>query len=166
MMLGHESAFVIYTLPDSICWLLNIRGNDIPNTPIVKAFAIQKDNCEIEVYLDKGKISDSLSKELGPLVEFFPIENLKNRLMKLEGKIWLDSKSCPFAIKNYLMSSKISLHDSEDPSSQLKAIKNATEIQGSRLAHTKDGIAMVKFLYWLSKNKKNNLDELDDKIPF
>ena len=160
MMLGHESAFVIYTLPASICWLLNIRGNDIPNTPIVKAFAIQKDNCEIEVYLDKWKISDSLSKELGPFVKFFPIENLKNRLRKLEGKIWLDSKSCPFAIKSYLISSKTFLHDNEDPSSQLKAIKNATEIQGSRLVHTKDGIAMVKFLYWLSNNKKNNLDEI------
>ena len=105
---------------------------------------------DLNVPLNKGKISDTLAKELGPLVKFFPIENLKNRLMKLEGKIWLDSKSCPFAIKSYLVSSKTFFHDSEDPSSQLKAIKNATEIQGSRLAHTKDGIAMVKFLYLLS----------------
>ena len=160
MIKSSRAAFAIYTLPDSICWLLNIRGNDITNTPIVKAFAIQKDTSEIEIYVDKAKITSELDKKLGPMVQFFPTENLKDRLRQLRGKIWFDSKSCPFAIRNYLISRKTSWYDTEDPSTRLKAIKNATEIKGSRLAHLKDGIAMVKFLNWLSKNKKHGLDEL------
>ena len=152
--------FVIYTLPDSICWLLNIRGRDIPNTPIVKAFAIQNRNAEVEVYLNLVKIPPPVVSELEPKIKFFPTKGLITRLSKLKGTVWLDSKSCAFAIKKILTKRNTLIHDSTDPCSTLKAIKNASEITGTRLAHQKDGIAMVKFLHWFSMNVVNSLDEI------
>ena len=152
--------FVIYTLPDSICWLLNIRGNDVRNTPIVKAFAIQNSNSEIEVYLDTQKIPAYLNKKLRPKVKFLPTAEFKNRLRTLTGKIWLDKKSCSFAIKTYLPANYTVIHDRQDPSHSLKSIKNPTEIKGIRLAHLKDGLAMTKFLHWLSNNTNKNIDEM------
>ena len=152
--------FVIYTLPDSICWLLNIRGKDIPNTPIVKAFAIQNRNSEVEVYLNLKKIPPPVVNELEPKIKFFPTKGLITRLRKLKGTVWLDSKSCSFAIKKILTKRNTLIHDSTDPCSTLKAIKNASEITGTRLAHQKDGIAMVKFLHWFSINVAKSLDEI------
>ena len=160
IMKDSNADFVIYTLPDSICWLLNIRGKDIPNTPIVKAFAIQNRNSEVEVYLEVKKIPPSVVSELTPKIKFFPTKTLITKLRKLKGKVWLDSKSCSFAIKRNLTKRNTLIHDSTDPCSTLKAIKNTIEITGARLAHQKDGIAMVKFLHWFSMNVLNNLDEL------
>ena len=160
MMIDSATDFVIYSLPDSICWLLNIRGQDIPNTPVVKAFAIQDRNAKVEVYLEMLKIPNSIANELGTRIKFFPIESIGNRLKKLKGKIWLDSESCPFAIKKLLKTNKTVLHENKDPSSNLKALKNHIEINGFRSAHLKDGLAMVKFLYWLSKNRSSGLDEI------
>ena len=156
-----KADYIIYTLPESISWLSNIRGFDIPNTPSVKSYAIQGKNCNLEIFVIKEKLSEILIKSFGTNINFFNIKLFSKKLKKLKGKIWLDGNNCPAAVANLLSSKKAKILNKADPVLFRKSIKNGVEIQNSKIAHRKDGLAMINLLYWLEKNKKCKLSEID-----
>ena len=84
-----------------------------------------------------------------------------------EGKMIIDNKTCSLFFEK-LLQKKFKLSKKEDPIYLLKSIKNSTEISNIKIAHIFDGIAYIKFLFWLKNNKFKKINEIDcqNKIEF
>lgn len=156
---GHQAA--VLTLPDSIAWLLNIRGTDVANTPIAGAFAILTDKGHVSLFTAKGK-ADDLSDYLGGDVTLAEPEAFIAALGTLSGPVRVDKTSAPLAVSTILTDAGAGIAYAADPCRLPKARKNATEIAGAQAAHLRDGAAMVEFLAWLdSAAPKGGLTEID-----
>ncbi len=151
---GHSAA--ILTLPDSIAWLLNIRGTDIARTPVPRAFAIVHDTGHVDLITEGAKL-ENVDLDAG-VTHHEPAE-FDALLTTLTGKVRLDPASAPIAIKSAITSADV-VHG-DDPCVLPKACKNAVEIQGTRDAHARDAVAMIEFLAWLDATPKDNLTEID-----
>jgi len=156
---GHKTAML--TLPDSIAWLLNIRGADTARIPIMQANALLHDSGRVTLFARAGKC-DAVRDHLGPEVDVFPTEALAAELAALEGPVRLDPASCPVWIRDRLAKAGVEVALSDDPCILPKACKNPTEVKGTRAAHLRDAAAMVEFLSWLdTEAPKGNLTEID-----
>ncbi len=148
----------VLTLPDSIAWLLNIRGSDISNTPVALCFSILHANGKADLFVDPDKCDDILRTHLGPAVTLHPEAEFSQKLATLSGKIGVDRDTAPVAISDLLENPVWAT----DPCILPKACKNPTEIAGSRAAHIRDATAMAEFLCWLdSAAPTGNLTEID-----
>jgi Xaa-Pro aminopeptidase len=151
----------ILTLPDSIAWLLNIRGRDTERNPVPQAFAILFDDATCELYCREGKVAD-LHDHLGPAVTVHDEAVFLGRLPDLTGPVRIDPKSLPEKVRTVLAGAGVALSRDADPCLLPKARKNATEIEGTRTAHLRDAAAMVNFLAWLdAEAPKGALTEID-----
>ena len=152
----------VLTLPDSICWLLNIRGSDVAHNPVTLAFAIVPLKGKCELYIDAAKIGTEVAAHLAPHARVVAPRSLVARLRELRQagkKVRVDRETAAFAIVRALGSS--SLAHGRDPCIDAKARKNSAEIKGARAAHTRDGAAMVRFLAWLDATAATGrLDEI------
>ena len=146
----HADA-VVLTLPESICWLLNMRGRDVPNTPFVLGFAIVPRKGQPTLYLDPAKITDALKAALAGVARVAPrkaFATALSRLGKAGRTVLIDPASAPEAIVAALKESGGTLVEKRDPVLLPKSRKNAAELAGMREAHMLDGVAMAKFLAW------------------
>jgi Xaa-Pro aminopeptidase len=151
----------VLTLPDSICWLLNIRGADIPRNPVTHALAILQENGALALYAEPTKFA-GLEDHLGPQVTLHPQSDLTPALRQLNGPVRVDPASAPWQIGAELAEAGIEITWAEDPCILPKAVKNAAEIKGMEAAHLRDGAAMVEFLAWLeTEAPKETLTEID-----
>ncbi|CUH76136.1 aminopeptidase P family protein [Tropicibacter naphthalenivorans] len=149
----------ILTLPDSIAWLLNIRGSDIPRNPVPHGFAILHGDGRVTLYMDAGKLAN-LGDHLGPRVTLRAPKDFLNDVHGLQGTVQIDPATCPVAVAVAdALTAKITHGD--DPVSLPKARKNAAELAGARAAHLRDGVAMVRFLAWLDAQPPGSLTEID-----
>ncbi|MGH6877156.1 MAG: aminopeptidase family protein P, partial [Rhizomicrobium sp.] len=147
----HVDASVI-TQPDSICWLLNIRGGDIPHTPFVLSFAILNADGSTDLFLDPRKTSPELIQHLGNAVRLKSPEEFLRGLDALAGKTVLaDPGNCAAAVFDRLGKVGARVKRGADPCQLPKACKNAVEIEGMRKAHIRDGAALTCFLAWISR---------------
>ena len=150
---------------DSISWLFNIRGDDIPFTPLVLGFAIIYSDASAKLFVDPARINDEVSSHMGDDVEVLNASHLGGELDLLgkDGKkISIASESAPIWIKDRLEKSGANVVPAIDPCSLPKATKNTVEISGIRNAHVRDGVALTKFLMWFDKNSSNgNLKEIE-----
>ena len=134
----------------SIAWLLNIRGNDIPCTPVILAFAILYADASVDLFIPKEKISPPVRLWLGENIRIFPPETLEKRLASLSHKtIGVDPKSNAVWFCQTLTHYGAHVVELPDPCLHAKARKNLTEQEGMRIAHLYDGIALCRFLHWL-----------------
>ena len=106
-------------------------------------------------------MSENIIKSFDSKVKFFEITSFSKKLKELKGKIWLDENSCPSAIKDLLSSKKTKILNDADPILSIKSIKNKVEIKNNRIAHRKDGLAMINLIYWIEKNKRRKISEID-----
>ncbi len=145
----------VLTLPESICWLFNIRGRDVPNTPFVLGFAIVPANGMATLYLDPTKITEEIRTALAELAKVASSAELPNDLARLgaSGKpVWVDPASAPEAIAVKLKEAGATLIEKRDPVLLPKSRKNEAELAGMREAHKRDGVALAKFLHWFDAN--------------
>ena len=157
---GQKSA--VLTLPDSIAWLLNIRGSDIERTPVALAFAVLFDNGTVSVFTDPQKTSPVVLEHLGPDVSIHPPEDFGPMLDRLGSPVRVDKTTAPLWVSNRLNKAGVEIAYGADPCALPKARKNATEIEGARRAHLRDGIAMAELLAWLDGlGPKPDLTEID-----
>lgn len=156
---GQAAAFL--SLPDSISWLLNIRGSDLPKNPVVQAFAVLSDSGDLALFADPAKFDDSLRAHLGNQVSILPPESLSAALTDLEGPVRLDPGSAPEAAFRILEDAGTNVVPGPDPAVLPKARKNAAEMAGMRAAHHRDGLAMVRLLAWLDAQDPATLTEID-----
>ncbi len=154
---GHRAA--ILTLPDSISWLLNIRGTDIPRNPVVQAFAILHDDGRVSLFTAPEKVAP-----LGPDPDIAVLspDRFEDELRALGGPVRVDRKTAPVAISTILSDAGIDVAWGDDPCILAKAKKTEAEIAGTREAHLRDAAAMVEFLAWLDRTAlSGNLTEID-----
>jgi Xaa-Pro aminopeptidase len=146
----------ILTLPDSICWLLNIRGSDIPRNPVVHAFAILHADARVSLFSDPAKF---VAFGPDPAIDIHPWDAFESALKALDGPVRVDRKTAPYAV-GQLLDAEIAWAD--DPCILPKARKNEAELQGMREAHLTDAVAMVEFLAWLdAEAPRGGLTEID-----
>jgi len=155
----NKSDYLFISAGENVCWLLNIRGKDLPNSPVANCKLILSKNNRIYFFSPiyklkkiKKKFKDikiSFHKE----DEFFEILNYLNK-----GKFCIDENTCSI-FNEELIKSKFDINLKTDPIYKFKSIKNNTEINNMKNAHIEDGVALTKFLYWIKKNKKINLTE-------
>jgi Xaa-Pro aminopeptidase len=158
---GADAA--ILTLPDSICWLLNIRGADVPHTPFVLSFAILNADASVDLFMDPCKSSPELLAHLGNEVrlrapgEFGPALDALKAKTALADPVWGAS-----AIFQRLTQAGAKILRSADPCQLPKACKNEAELAGTRRAHIRDGQALSRFLAWFAREApKGTLSEID-----
>lgn len=153
----------VLTLPDSIAWLLNIRGDDVPCTPVPLSFAILDETGRCELFCPRGK-ADGLRDHLGPDVDVLDIDAFLGALGQLVGPVRVDPKSAPSIIETTLKGWETEIAEAEDPCILPKARKNAAEIEGARQAHLRDGAAVCRFLHWLDAEASRLADEPSHKL--
>ena len=156
-----QTAAVI-TLPDSLCWLLNMRGADVPRNPILHGFAILHDDTRVSLFADAAKFDALVLAHLGPQVSLLPMVDFVSALQRLQGPVRVDRGTAPLAVATELQNAKVAIAWTDDPCRLPKARKTTAEIQGMREAHLRDGAAVVEFLCWLdAKTLKPGLTEID-----
>lgn len=156
--LGAVGACVI-TLPDSIAWLLNIRGSDIPRNPVPHGFALLNADGTVELFTDARKLAD-LGDHLGDKVSVLPPEGFLAAVATLGGRVQIDPASCPVAVADVL-AERCEIVEAPDPCLLPKACKNAAELEGARAAHLRDAAAMVRFLAWVDRQTPGAFTEID-----
>ena len=157
---GQRAAVI--TLPDSLCWLLNIRGSDIPRNPVVHGFALLHDDARVTLFIDEAKLDDAVRAHLGEAVTLRPPDALEASLRTQAGPVLLDSASAPLSLADELEEAGVAVAWGQDPCILPKACKTEAEIAGIRAAHLRDGAAMVEFLAWLdAEAPTGRLTEID-----
>ena len=155
---------VVLTLPESICWLFNMRGRDVPNTPFVLSFAIVPQKGKPTLYLDKPRIDAALKQALDGNAKVADKSALIAALRQLgaaDKRVLIDPASVPSAIASTLHGAGAALVEKRDPILLPKSRKNDAEIGGMREAHLIDGVAMAKFLSWFdTEAPKGELTEI------
>lgn len=151
-VLNSGAEAVVLSAPDSINWLLNIRGGETPNTPLALGFAVLDAGGDVALFMDPRKFTEDVLHNLGEGVRVNPVEELGPQLDRLgrDGKrILLPSGSTPSWIVERLTRAGAEIVPGNDPCVLPKACKNSVEIQGTRNAHIRDGAALCRFLAWL-----------------
>ena len=139
----------VLSLPDSIAWLLNIRGSDIGRSPVAHGFALAHIDGRVDLFMDPDKLGGEVRAHLGNGVALHPIEGMGSVLDALDGPVLLDQSTCPLWFSERLAASGNDLIWGRDPCVFPKATKNDAELDGMRAAHIRDGAAMARFLCWL-----------------
>ena len=147
----------VLTLPDSIMWLLNIRGADIERNPIAQCFAVLYDDASVDLFITPAKVAE-LADHLGTSVTVWPQDHLITALEAVEGPIRFDPGSAPQVVADALGDRGV---EGPDPCLLPKACKNEAEIQGSAAAHLRDAAAVVECLAWLDAQATGSVTEID-----
>ncbi|HET9149349.1 MAG TPA: aminopeptidase P family protein [Alphaproteobacteria bacterium] len=158
---AQDVAAAVLTLPDSICWLLNVRGGDVACSPLMLAFAILHASGAVDLFVDARKLDARVREHLGPEVTIAPVEAFAAALERLaarKARIEADPATAPAAVFARLAGADIVR--AADPCQLPKACKNPTERDGIRAAHERDGAALVRFLAWLEGAVGAGIDEL------
>lgn len=149
---GADAA--VLSAPDSIAWLLNVRGGDVPHTPLPLGHAVVAADGGVTLYLDPRKLVPGLADHLGPAVTVRPPEALADGLAALgrAGRtVLLDQATAGAWLAQTLEAAGATVRLEADPCARPKACKTEAELEGARAAHRRDGVAMVRFLAWLAR---------------
>ena len=141
---------------DSIAWLLNLRGDDILYTPLTFAYLFISVETKPILYLCTKKLNIDLKNRLSNFLFIESIEKIENIFNNSTKnlKIGFDYKNTSYFFYNLALKNNHIPSNLENPCLIPKAIKNETELEGSRKAHIRDGVSITKFLCWL-KNHQN-----------
>lgn len=149
--LGQDDA-VVLTRPDSVAWALNIRGFDVPYTPVVLAYAIFRRRGKAELFIDPDRVPEDVRAHLRSVALVRKPEEIGNSLKALGksgAKVRIVTATAPDAVRGLLEKSGARIVEGADPCTLPKARKNKAERQGARAAQLRDGLAMSRFLCWL-----------------
>jgi len=154
----------VLSAPDSIAWLLNIRGQDLEFSPLALAFAILNRDCNVTLVIDPRKLTEDARRHLGAGVRVVPPAAMGaalDRLGTAHRTVELDLSRTPSWILRRLKRAGAVTFDAADPCLAPKAIKNRVELGGMRAAHLRDGATLVRFMAWLDREApKGKLTEI------
>ncbi len=150
-------AAAVITLPDSIMWLLNIRGADVARNPVAHGFAILHDDARVDLFIAAEKLA-GLQDHFDTSVTVHAPEEFLKATAALNGSVAADSGTVPQIVAEALGDRMI---PAGDPCALPKARKNAAEIAGSAAAHLRDGAAIVEMLAWLDAQPPGTITEIE-----
>ncbi len=142
------------TLPEETCWLLNIRGGDVPCTPFALSYAIAHKDGSVDWFIDQRKITAETKQWVGADVRLHELSEFSGALTALAKKgqkIWVDPGSAPVKAQSIVTANGGTLHTERSPLQLMKALKNPVEIQGMVETHIRDGVALTRFMAAISE---------------
>jgi Xaa-Pro aminopeptidase len=142
------SAHIISSL-DDVAWTLNLRGSDVQSNPVFLGYVILTKN-EAKLFVDLEKLEVEARKQMDDSgMKMLPYEEFYKELKNISNEQILVSPDGNQSIFEALKENNTFIK-APVPGNLMKAIKNTTELEGFRTVMQRDGIAMVKFLYWLT----------------
>ncbi len=156
----------VLTDPSSLAWTFNIRGNDVPHTPMPLGFALVRAEGDPIVFLDERKLPIKTRAYLTQLCEILPPSSLPSALIEIAvGKtVALDPTLAAEKLRRLVIDAGGKVTEEQDPARLPRARKNDVERQGARAAHRRDGAAMASFLTWYDVQTPGSLDEIGAAI--
>ena len=153
---------ILISSPENLCWTFNLRGSDVPMTPITFGYAIIDNQGNAKLFLHKNKLNRQVKKALAQdnTLTISDLSEFLNYFKNLTGKkLWLDSQTANIKVQRVAEAANISIHLSPDPTYLLKAQKNTTELKGIKAAHLRDSTAIIKFIKWFMQTDPSKIDE-------
>lgn len=153
----------VLTDPASIAWLLNVRGGDVPHSPLPLSFALLKADASVDWFVDGRKINAELCAALGTDVRPRPPEEFLPALKQLgqeNAAVQLDPALCSSAIMTVLTAAGAKIIEADDPCILPRACKNPVEQAGTIAAHRRDAGALAAFFAWLAEQPAGSVTEL------
>ena len=159
-----KSNYLFISAPENVAWLLNIRGDDNPYSPIPNCRAILDSSKKIYLICDKIRAKNLIKEKKINKMNLVLPNNFDLFIKKLKkGKIIIDNKSCSIFYENILKKSFL-VSKKKDPIYFMKSIKNKVEIRNMINSHISDGVALTKFLYWIKNKNKKNINEYQAQL--
>ncbi|TAL78605.1 MAG: aminopeptidase P family protein [Beijerinckiaceae bacterium] len=151
--------------PHAVAWTFNIRGNDVAHTPLPLCFALIPKEGAPRLYVDPAKLDDDIRAYLTEFATLVEPERLESDIADLgaaKKQVLFDAATAPEKLTKILKDAGGGVEVGQDPIALMKARKNKAELEGTRRAHLRDAIAMVRFLHWFdAEAPKGKLTEID-----
>ncbi len=153
---------VVISALDSVAWTLNIRGKDVDHTPVALSYLMVQSDGTADWFIAPDKVSSEVAQALGNAVRIRPRDEFSAAFEDLAGKrVAADPARSVAAIFQRLDDVGAEIVSEDDPAVLPKAIKTPAEQQGHRDAQARDGVAIARFLHWLSvEAPTGKVDEL------
>lgn len=150
-MARRDADAVVVSMLDQVAWLLNLRGADVAYNPLTIAYLIVGRD-DATLYIDDRKLPPKVRKELDQVVDVRDYGDVIDGARALaEGgrRVWVD----PASTSAWLVSALEGCDriEEETPLPRMKAAKNRVEMAGARACHIRDGVALTRFLHWLTE---------------
>ncbi|WOH49455.1 aminopeptidase P family protein [Bradyrhizobium sp. sBnM-33] len=149
----------------AVAWTFNIRGADVSHTPLPLSYALVPKDGRPTIFIDHRKLSNLTRDHLEQSAEVREPDALVPALTELArsgAAIALDSATAADALSRLIAGAGGKPVRGNDPVSLLKAVKNITEIEGTRTAHQRDAVALARFLAWIDREAPSGaLTEID-----
>ena len=161
-----NSDYLFVSAPENVAWILNIRGRDCPNSPMPNARLLVSKSKKIFLISNFKKCEKLIKQKIINFKELIDTNDFSKKILSLIGKnCIIDNKSCSIFYEN-LIKSNFKIIGREDPTYNLKSIKNKTEIKHMKNTHITDGVALTKFIYWIKNINKKKITEVEaqDKL--
>lgn len=151
VLAANNADYLAVTLPDNIAWLLNVRGSDIPTSPVPLSFALLSRDGHVEWFVNDNKLG-ALPEEVRNAFTIAPQDAFIERCQQIAAgkRVMVDADSAPVALR-FAIEPRGEIVWRTDPITLMKATKNPIELAGYRACHHQDGAAWVNFLAWLSR---------------
>ena len=161
-MKKNKINYLYSSASENVNWLLNIRGRDLPNSPLVNCKIIIPVKGKIYLFVNAKKINNTIKKYLKNIIICKEDNLLKIISILKRGIFCIDKNTCSLFDES-IIKSKFKINHKTDPIYDLKAIKNKYEIKNTIKAHIEDGVALTKFLYWFKNNKNETTEKKIEK---
>ncbi|XVF06089.1 hypothetical protein REPUB_Repub06bG0018200 [Reevesia pubescens] len=186
-LVGTGASAIVISMLDEVAWLLNLRGSDVPHSPVMYAYLIVEVDAA-KLFVDNSKVTPEVMDHLKNAgVELRPYDSILSEIRKLAAEgahLWLDTSSVNAAIvetyksacdkylmnhgnrgkgknKGYGESNGLSIGPSgvymRSPISLAKALKNPAELEGMQNSHLRDAAAVAQFWCWLEEEINKNV---------
>lgn len=145
---------LVETQPDNVAWLLNIRGDDVNYSPVPHAMALISDAGKVDLCIDERKLVESRNRYELDGVRFHGPQDLFAVLrshVRTGDRVSIDPRFSPVGAVEAVHAAGGRPVLQADPLTQLKAVKNSTELAGLRASSRRDSIAWIRFLIWLEQ---------------
>ncbi len=159
-----RSNYLFISAPENVAWLLNIRGNDNPNSPIPNCRLIIGTNKKIFLICEKIKAKNLIKEKKIKKIDLVSPKDFELLIKRLKkNKIIIDSKTCSL-FHNNIVKKRHTISSTVDPIYLMKSVKNKVEINNMIKSHILDGVALTKFLYWIKNKNKKKITEYQAQL--
>jgi len=145
---------------DDVCWMLNVRGDDVDFFPLLLSYAIVGMD-RVDLYVDESKLNEQILAEFAKdNVVLHPYNDIYEDVKKLasDDVAMIDPMKMNYALYKNI---PCKIVEAANPAILMKAMKNPVELENIREAHIQDGIAITKFMHWVkTRYDKEEITEL------
>jgi len=153
---------IVVNMLDEVAWLFNLRGSDIDYNPVFFSYAVVTVN-SVELFVEKSQLSEDALKYLGDNVNIQPYDAFFDYLKQLPASLTLNKEQKVVIGDHASLAVALALGKdnyaiARSTVTDMKAIKNTTELEGFRQSHIRDGVALARYFSWLEEQLNNSIE--------